>query len=114
MNLQEVIDSLQLNLLTEEKDFSSIEVTAGYTSDLLSCVMTGAQDQCIWVTLIAHNNIVAVASLLNVAAVIITEDAQPDETTIARANEQSITLLSTPSPTFTIVGQLWDMGLRGT
>ncbi len=114
MNLQDVIDYLQLSLLTEKKEFSSIKVSAGYTSDLLSCVMTGAQDQCIWITLIAHNNIVAVASLLNVAAVIITEDAQPDETTIARANEESITLLSTPLPTFSVVGQLWEMGIRGT
>ncbi len=114
MNLQEVIDSLQLNLLTENKDFSAVQITNGYTSDLLSCVMTGAEDQCIWVTLISHNNIVAVASLLNVAAVIITENAQPDEATIARANEQSVTLLSTPHPTFNVVGQLWELGIRGT
>jgi serine kinase of HPr protein (carbohydrate metabolism regulator) len=114
MNLQEVIDSLQLNLLTEKKDFSTMQVTTGYTSDLLSCVMTGAEDQCIWITLMAHNNIIAVASLLDVAAVIITENAQPDENTIARANQQSITLLSTPIPTFNVVGQLWDLGIRGT
>ncbi|HZK17141.1 MAG: DRTGG domain-containing protein [Anaerolineaceae bacterium] len=114
MNLQEVIDSLQLKLLTEKKDFSTIQVTTGYTSDLLSCVMTGAEDQSIWITLMAHSNIIAVASLLDVAAIIITENAQPDENTIARANQQSITLLSTPIPTFNIVGRLWDLGIRGT
>ncbi|MCK9246304.1 MAG: DRTGG domain-containing protein [Anaerolineaceae bacterium] len=114
MNLQEVIDSLQLKILTEKKDFSTIKVSTGYTSDLLSCVMTGAEDQCIWITLMAHSNIIAVASLLDVAAIIITENAQPDETTIARANQQSIILLSTPIPTFNVVGQLWDLGIRGT
>ncbi len=114
MNLQEVIDSLQLKLLTEKKDFSTIQVTTGYTSDLLSCVMTGAEDQSIWITLMAHSNIIAVASLLDVAAIIITENAQPDENTIARANQQSVTLLSTPIPTFNIVGRLWDLGIRGT
>ncbi len=114
MNLPEVIDSLQLKLLTEKKDFSTIQVTTGYTSDLLSCVMTGAEDQSIWITLMAHSNIIAVASLLDVAAIIITENAQPDENTIARANQQSITLLSTPIPTFNIVGRLWDLGIRGT
>jgi predicted transcriptional regulator len=62
----------------------------------------------------AHSNIIAVASLLDVAAIIITENAQPDENTIARANQQSITLLSTPIPTFNIVGRLWDLGIRGT
>ncbi len=114
MHLQEIIDTLHLKLLTEPKDFPNIQVSTGYTSDLLSCVMTGAEDQCVWVTLISHNNIVAVASLLNVAAVIITEHALPDENTITRANEQGITLLSTPHPTFHVVGQLWELGIRGT
>jgi predicted transcriptional regulator len=113
MQLQEIIDTLHLKVLTESKDFSEIKVGSGYTSDLLSCVMTGAGSQCLWVTLIAHNNIVAVAALLDVAAVIITEHALPDETTIAKANEEGITLLSTPHTTFQIVGQLWEMGLRG-
>jgi hypothetical protein len=114
ISLQDIMDTLHLKLLTDVKDFTDIPVSIGYTSDLLSCVMTGAQDQCIWVTLISHSNIVAVASLLNVAAVIITEDAQPDETTIARANEQGITLFSTQHPTFHVVGHLWDMGIQST
>lgn len=112
MILQEIIDNLHLRILTENKDFSSTDVVSGYTSDLLSCVMTGAGSQSVWVTLIAHNNIVAVASLLEIAAVIITENAQPDEATINKANEQGIVLLSTPHPSFQIVGQLWEMGLR--
>ncbi len=60
----------------------------------------------------AHANIVAVAVLLDLSAVIITEGAMPDIATIAKANEENITLLSTPKPTFHIVGKLWEMGLR--
>ena len=56
----------------------------GYSSDLLSCVMAGAKKDCLWVTLQAHLNIVAVAALNEVAAVIITENAQPDEASIAQ------------------------------
>ena len=111
---EELSEEEILKIITEKKDFSTIQVTTGYTSDLLSCVMTGAEDQSIWITLMAHSNIIAVASLLDVAAIIITENAQPDENTIARANQQSITLLSTPIPTFNIVGRLWDLGIRGT
>ena len=112
MNLQELMDTLELNLLTNKKDFSSIEVSAGYTSDLLSCVMAGAPHGGVWVTLQAHSNIVAVAALLDLAAIIITEDAQPEPATIAKANEEGLTLLASPVKSFEIVGKLWEMGLR--
>jgi hypothetical protein len=114
MNLEKIIQSLNLTILTETKDFASIPVENGYCSDLLSCVMTGAQPNGIWVTLMAHGNIVAVAALLDLAAVIITEDAQPDENTLQQANQRDVILLSSPKPNYQIVGELWDLGLKST
>lgn len=112
MDLQTIIDQLDLRLLSEPKDFSEVKPTSGYASDLLSCVMAGAKKDGIWITLQSHDNIVAVAALLELAAVIITEDAQPESSTVARAVARNITLLSTPRSTFEIAGKLWEMGLR--
>ena len=112
MNLKEIIDHLQLQPVTTPKNYEEITPTCGYTSDLLSCVMSGAAHKSIWVTLQAHINIVAVATLLDLSAVIITEDAKPDEATIAKANEEGIDILLTKEPTFSVVGKLWEMGLR--
>jgi hypothetical protein len=112
MNLQEIIDNLKLNPATKPVDFNSITPTCGYASDLLSCVMSGAAHQSVWVTLQAHVNIVAVATLLDLSAIIITEGAQPDESTLARANEEGINILLTDESTFSVVGNLWAMGLR--
>jgi len=112
MNLQEIIDRLNLTVLTDPRDFTLIQPDGGYTSDLLSCVMAGAKNNYLWITLQAHLNIVAVAALLDVAAIIITENAQPDSATISKANEQGVTLLSTPKPTFEIDGKLWEMGIH--
>ncbi len=112
MTLQEIIENLSLTLLTTPRNFAEITPSSGYTSDLLSCVMAGARHQGIWVTLQAHINIVAVAALLDLSAIVITENARPDEATIARANAEGITLLCTPRPSFTVIGQLWEMGLR--
>ena len=112
MNLKQIIDELDLTIITEMKDFSQVEPAAGYTSDLLSCVMAGAKHNAVWVTLQAHANIVAVGALLELCAIIITEGAQVDEATVQRANEEGITLLSTTLPTFTVVGRLWEMGFR--
>ncbi|MBK8823015.1 MAG: serine kinase [Anaerolineales bacterium] len=112
MNLQEIINRLNLTVLTDPRDFTSIQPDGGYTSDLLSCVMAGAKNNYLWITLQAHLNIVAVAALLDVAAIIITENAQPDSATISKANEQGIVLLSTPKPTYEIDGKLWEMGIH--
>lgn len=112
MNLQQIIDTLQLKVITTPQDFTEINPTCGYASDLLSCVMAGAAHKSIWITLQAHGNIVAVASLLDISAVIITEGAQPDEATIAKANEEGINILSTSDPTFSVVGRLWELGVH--
>lgn len=112
MNLQTIAEKLQLNLLTEPRNLAGITPQGAYTSDLLSCVMAGAKSGNIWVTLQAHLNIVAVASMLDVAAVIITENAQPDEATVAKANEQGVILLSTSKFSYEICGRLWEMNLR--
>jgi hypothetical protein len=112
MNLQQVIDQLKLNVLTESADFASIIPTGGYSSDLLSCVMAGAKKGYLWITLQAHLNIVAVAALNEVAAIIITENAQPDAASIAKANQQGVILLSTAQPTYEINGKLWELGIR--
>ena len=111
MHLEEIIQKLNLQVLTDQKDFSTVEVKSGYCSDLLSCVMTGAEPEGVWITLMAHSNIVAVAALLDLAAIIITEDAQPDQDTIDKANEKEVTLLSTAEPNFAIAGRLWELGL---
>src|SRR5574338_543525 len=83
MNLQQIIDLLDLNVLTERRDFAGITPSGGYSSDLLSCVMAGAKKGQVWVTLQAHLNIVAIAALNELAAIIVTENAKPDAASIA-------------------------------
>lgn len=112
LTLQDIISKLDLKVLTEAKDFRQEVPTSGYSSDLLSCVMSGAKNNGLWITLQAHINIVAVAALLELTAIIITEGAQPDEATIAKANQQGVTLLTTPLPSYDVCGKLWEMGLK--
>lgn len=112
MTLQDIIQQLDLTALTRQTDFSAIAPVSGYASDLLSCVMAGARRKSIWVTLQAHANIVAVAALLDLSAVIVTEGVMPDPSAIAKADEEGVILLATPKSTFEVVGRLWEMGLR--
>ena len=112
MTLADIIQQLELTPLTNKQDFSMLTPTAGYTSDLLSCVMANAAHQGLWVTLQAHSNIVAVSALLDLCAVIITEGAMPDMATIQKANDEGVIILSTSKSSFFVVGKLWELGLR--
>jgi hypothetical protein len=112
MTLDEIAQQLNLTLLTHTADLDRIEPGSGYASDLLSCVMVGAKKGGLWVTLQAHLNIVAVASLLDLSAVIITEGTMPDDETIGKANRENVILFSTKQSTFSVVGRLWELGLR--
>jgi len=112
MNLEETINALDLKILTTPKDFSAIPVKSGYCSDLLSCVMTAASPEGVWVTLMAHSNIIAVAALLDLSAIIITENAQPDQDTIKKADDKDVILLSSSFDNFHTIGQLWELGVR--
>lgn len=112
MHVRQVIKQLGLNLTAGSK--IDVEITGGYASDLLSCVMAGAKAGNIWVTLQAHPNIVAVASLIELSAVIVTEGVSPDPETISRAQETGIPLLTTEQDTFSTVAALTQLGIGGT
>jgi hypothetical protein len=111
MTIQEIIRQLNLDIVTDA-DLSH-EATGGYASDLLSCVMASARAGNVWVTLQAHPNVVAVASLLELSAVIVTEGVTPDQETIQKAQRARVTLLSTHKDTFTVVSDLTALGIKG-
>ena len=112
MRLEELCRQLPLEVQTAPGKLH-IEVTGGYASDLLSCVMAKARDGNVWVTLQTHSNIVAVASLLSLAGIIVTEGMALDETTVEKANEEGIPILTTGLTTFTTVGRLFELGVPG-
>ena len=89
------------------------EVTGGYVGDLLSCVMARARHGNVWVTVHAHPNIVAVATLVGLAGIIVAERTVVDPVTIRRANEEGVTILTSARSSFTVVAALVHMGLEG-
>lgn len=112
MIVREIVSALALEVAAGVDRLDN-EVIGGYASDLLSCVMAGARKGNIWVTLQAHPNVVAVAQLLNLAAVIITEGMQPDADTLIKANEHHVPLLLASEDTFRVVGRLVALGVQG-
>jgi len=84
-------------------------VEGGYTSDLLSDVMGYADAGYVWITLQTHKNIMAIASLKELSAVILVKGFEPDEDTLALAQEEQIPLLGTTEQAFEISGRLYRL-----
>jgi predicted transcriptional regulator len=111
VKLAEVIDELKLTVVFAG-DLGQ-EASGGFASDLLSNVMARASAGQVWITLQGHQNIVAVAVLIELAAVIIAGGVQPDAETRDKAAAEGVTILTTTLPVFEIAGRLYQLGLRG-
>ncbi len=93
MTVKTLCDELGWTVLTEG-DLSR-EITGCYCGDLLSWVMSKAQDGDCWLTVMGNINAVAVAVLTDCACIVLTENAALDDEAKARAEQQDVTILTT-------------------
>jgi predicted transcriptional regulator len=108
MKITEIINALDLKIISGEKGVSK-EITGGYVSDLLSDVIGNSKEGQVWITLQTHQNVIAVASLKDLSAVIIVRGNTPEAETIVKSNLENIPVLSTEMDTFNIAGRLFEL-----
>jgi hypothetical protein len=111
MKLNEMIDTYGLTMFSPPAD-GKLEVRFGYASDLLSNVIANAGKDCVWVTMQTHANIIAVASLKDVAAILIVSSHKPADDTLTMAQEKGVCVLGTGMSTFETCGRLYAAGIR--
>lgn len=70
------------------------EINGVYAGDLLSWVMGRAEEDQLWITIMTNANVIAVASLINVSAVLLAEGVELDEKALSLAQEKGINVLS--------------------
>jgi hypothetical protein len=109
MIIKELLSPLQAELLTGNAD---IQVRGCYVGDLLSDVLASAQTDVLWITIQIHRNVVSVASMKDISAVLITRGRKLDPQTLAEAEESGVTVFTTPLNSYEAAGKLWEAGLR--
>ena len=92
MTVKEVAEKLGFSILTGDGER---EITGFYACDLLSWVISHAKAGEMWVTVMNNINILAVASLVDVACIVIPEGVEIYDNLAERANEKGITILAT-------------------
>lgn len=83
-------------------------ISGGYTSDLLSDVMANAKSGDALITIQAHRNTVAVASLVGIAAVVICNAREIPPEMAQAARDEGIGIASTSASQFEVSGLLWS------
>lgn len=112
VTVADMASRLDLNVVTPSLNLETV-VTGGYTSDLLSCVMASAQTGNVWVTLQAHPNVVAVASLLNLSCIVVAQGTVIEQNTIDRAEQEGVPVLSSRLECFSVIERLSELGIHG-
>lgn len=108
MTVKDIIEKIDLKAFTGNKGLSRV-VSGGYTGDLLSDVMGHSQSGQVWITLQTHKNVMAVASLRDLAAVILVNGLDPNADMLQQALEENIPVLGTMEPAFDISGKLFKL-----
>lgn len=108
MKVFELVKELELQVFAGEQGLNN-EIEGGYVSDLLSDVMGFASEGDVWITLQTHQNVMAVASLKDLAAIIIVKGFSPENDTVAHSNREGVPLLGTSLTAFEISGRLYKL-----
>jgi len=112
LTLEQIATDLHLKVLCGS-DKLHHAVQGGYVSDLLSDVMAHARKGDVWITLQIHPNIIAVAVLKEITAIIFVNEREPDNETIDKAKTEGIPLLSSSLTTYQLAGKLYELGIHG-
>lgn len=87
-------------------------VTNGYSSDLMSDVLSHARENSVLVTAQSHRNVVAVAARNRLSAVIFAHGREPEALVCAKAAEEDIALFVSDETVFDVAGRLYGLGLK--
>jgi len=107
MTVRDFAQALDLQVLTDGDLDRTIE--NGYCGDLLSWVMGRMPHSSVWITIMSNRNVLAVAVLAEVSAVLFAEGVQPDEGMLEKAREEEIILLASPKSAFELSGKLYAL-----
>lgn len=93
MDVKNLVEELGLKVLCGEN--LEREISGCYCGDLLSWVMSRANEGDVWLTVMGNINSVGVAVLADVACIVLTENATLDEDALKRAMQNDVIILQT-------------------
>ena len=109
MTVSEIAERLSLTPVSEADPTRECEGV--YIGDLLSWVMGKASSKNVWITIMSNINIVAVATLTDVACIVLAEGVVPDEPVCTAAMQKGVNVYTTNLTAYEIAAELAKLPL---
>ncbi|HKL84954.1 MAG TPA: hypothetical protein VJ861_01315 [Treponemataceae bacterium] len=107
MNTSELTEFLGASCI--QKQWVDRPIAGAYTTDLLSDAMANAINDGILITIQAHKNTVAVATLKDLVAIVICNNRPIPDDMIESARAEGIAIFLTSEDQFTVSGKLYKV-----
>ena len=107
ITISEAAGALGAEIIQDE--FDDAELSGAYTSDLLSDVMAHAKDGGALVTIQAHKNTVAVATLVNITVIVVCNSRPIPDDMLEAAKDEGIAVIRTKENQYTVSGKLYAL-----
>ena len=98
MTVNELIEKTELKPIVLSD--GELEISGVYCGDLLSWVMGKAESGNLWVTIMSNVNVLAVATLEEISAVILSENVALEQSVLDTARQKNVNILSSPLGTY--------------
>lgn len=112
MKLSEIVDILDATVLVGNDQMDK-EITRAGAADLMSDILAGLSDECIFLTGLTTIQAVRTALVANVSAVVFVRSKIPPPEVIELAKEQNVPVLTSPYSMFVSSGRLHSKGITG-
>lgn len=112
MKLRDVKEILDADVIVGDEKLD-IEVTTAFGADLMSDVLSFAKAGCLLLTGLTNTQVVRIANVLDMAAIILVRGKKPPAETISMAKSLQIPILTTKYILFETAGRLYAKGIVG-
>ena len=105
LTVKDLCDRINLTYLCNEEKAETREINGCYCGDLLSWVMSKAEEGNVWLTVMGNINSIGVAVLTDVACIVLTENAPLDDNAKQKATENGVIILTTDKNSYEIASE---------
>jgi predicted transcriptional regulator len=112
LKLREVKEILDADVIVGDEKLD-IEVTTAFGADLMSDVLSFAKAGCLLLTGLTNTQVVRIANVLDMAAIILVRGKKPPAETMSMAKSLQIPILTTKYILFETAGRLYAKGIVG-
>ncbi len=112
LKLLKIEEKLDLENLNKKPIDGDVTISNGYIGDLLSQVLASVKPDSIWITIQRHLNIIGVAVMANIPAIVICEGHDVPENVIEKADEEKIAIFKSQDSAFQLAGKLIECGIK--